>query len=297
MRRVGLCALMLAVVAVWGWTFSLMKAPVAEYGVVAFLAVRFAIAAAAMGLVTARRATRRSLATGGLIGLVLAAAYLLQTFGLRLSTATNTGLITGLFVVFVPLANRALFGVRTRAAHWLAIGASLVGLALLTGAGRGRPALGDALTLGCAACFGLHVALLDRHAKHHDAGVLAFGQIGSTAVVLVVLWPLVGRVSWPSPRVWFALVVTALVATALAFTVQTFVQQRLSAVATAVIIVTEPVFAALFGYLVAGDRLAALQWLGAALMVGALAVADVYPTLRRARRRVQPAARAPEGAP
>lgn len=284
MRRLALCALMLAVVAVWGWTFSLMKAPVAEYGVVAFLAVRFAIAAAAMGLVTARRATRRSLATGGLIGLVLAAAYLCQTFGLRLSTATNTGLITGLFVVFAPLANRALFGVRTRAAHWLAVGASVVGVALLTGAGPARPALGDALTLGCAACFGLHVALLDHYAKHHDAGVLAFGQIGSTAVVLLLLWPLAGRVSWPSPRVWFALVVTGLVATAAAFWVQTYAQQRLTAVQAAIIIVTEPLFAAGFGYLLAGDRLVAIQWLGAALMVSALVVAEVYPTLRRSPR-------------
>lgn len=97
-------------------------------------------------------------------------------------------------------------------------------------------------------------------------------------------WPPATGATWPPPRVWFALIVTGLMATAVAFTVQAFVQQRLSAVATAVIIVTEPLFAALFGYLVAGDRLAALQWLGAALMVGALVVADVHPALRGARR-------------
>ena len=289
MRRLALCAMMLAVVAVWGWTFSLMKGPVAEFGVVGFLAVRFAIATVAMGALTLRRATRRSLKTGALIGLLLAVAYLSQTFGLRLTTATNTGLITGLFVVFAPLASRALFGVRTRAAHWLAIAVSLVGLGLLTGAGPAPLAPGDGLTLVCAACFGLHIALLDRVAKHHDAGVLAFGQIAAAAVVFLVLWPLVDRVAWPSPRVWFALAVTGLAATAVAFTVQTFVQQRLSAVATAVIIVTEPLFAAFFGYVLAGDRLAALQWLGAALLVSALVVAEVYPALRRARRPPQAA--------
>ena len=289
MRRLALCAMMLAVVAVWGWTFSLMKEPVAEFGVVAFLAVRFAIATVAMGALTLRRATRRSLKAGALIGLLLAVAYLSQTFGLRLTTATNTGLITGLFVVFAPVANRALFGVRTRAAHWLAIAVSLVGLGLLTGAGPAPLALGDGLTLVCAACFGLHIALLDRFAKHHDAGVLAFGQIAAAAVVFLVLWPLVDRVAWPSPRVWFALVVTGLAATAVAYTVQTFVQQRLSAVATAVIVVTEPLFAAFFGYLLAGDRLVALQWLGAALLVSALVVAEVYPALRRTRRRSQAA--------
>lgn len=283
MSHVVPCLLMLAIVAVWGWTFSLMKPAVAAYGVVAFLAVRFVIGSAAVGAVCARRATWRTLRLGGLIGLTLAAAYLLQTFGLRHTTATNTGVITGLFVLFAPLANRALFGVRTPLALWAAIGVSLAGLGLLTGGGTARVALGDALTLGAAACYGVHVALLDRYAKEHDAGVLALGQIGSAAVVFLALWPLIDPITWPTADVWFALLVTGLLATAAAFFVQTYVQQRLSAVQTAVIIVTEPLFAALFAYFLMGDRLTALQLLGGCLLVGAMLAAELSPRLGNAR--------------
>ena len=284
MSRLLPCILLLCIVAVWGWTFSLMKEAIAEYGVVSFLAVRFVIGSLAIGLFAARKATWRSLRIGGGIGLVLAAAYLFQTFGLDNTTATNTGLITGLFVVFAPVANRVLFGVRTPVLLWAATGVSVAGLALLTGGGEASIALGDVLTLGCAACFGLHVALLDRHAKHHDASVLALGQVLAATVIFLAVWPCVDAVAWPSPKVWFALAVTGLVATAAGFWVQTYAQQRLTAVQAAIIIVTEPLFAAGFGYLLAGDRLVAIQWLGAALMVSALVVAELYPALRRSPR-------------
>jgi drug/metabolite transporter (DMT)-like permease len=277
MNRWVPCCLLLAIVAVWGWTFTLMKGALASYGVVAFLAVRFVIGALAIGLFSARRVDRRSLGTGALIGIVLAGAYLLQTFALRETTATNTGLVTGLFIVFAPLANRMLFGVRTPPRLWGAIGISVVGLVLLTG--TSRLALGDALALGCAAGFGLQIALLDRYAKRHDAVALALGQVATAAVLFLVIWPLVEPVACPPVGVWFSLLVTGLVATAAAFFVQTYAQQRLSAVETGVIIVTEPVFAAAFGFLLAGDRLTATQCLGAALMVGALVVTQVYLSL------------------
>jgi len=230
-----------------------------------------------------------SLKVGGLIGIVLAVSYLFQTYGLSDTTATNTGLITGLFVVFAPLAARALFGVRTPPVLWVAIGVSVAGLALLTGAAPAGLVLGDVLALCCAACFGLHIALLGRYAKGHDAAVLALGQIASAAVIFLVLrlalWPVLGPVAWPTPRVWFALIVTGVVASAAAFYVQTFVQQRLSAVETAVIIVMEPLFAAIFGYLLAGDRLTWVQIVGAVLMVNAFFVGEVYPLFRKKRTR------------
>jgi drug/metabolite transporter (DMT)-like permease len=80
------------------------------YGVVPFLAGRFVLAGAALAPVYARRLTRRTLLVGCAIGGVLAAAYLFQTAGLLFTTPTNTGFITGLFVVFAPLADRLLFG-------------------------------------------------------------------------------------------------------------------------------------------------------------------------------------------
>jgi len=274
--------LLLAIVVTWGWTFTVVKDAVEVYGVVPFLAVRFAIGAACIGVFAARGVELRSLRTGAWIGLALAAAYLLQTFGLRYSTATNTGLITGLFIVFTPLANRILFGVRTRRVLWAAIAVSLCGPVLLTGTGPQRLQAGDALTLGCAACFGLHVALLDRYSKGHRAVTLALGQLTTAAVLLAGVWALQGPIGWPPAEVWPALLLTGGICTAAAFFVQTFAQQRLSAVETGMILLTEPIFAVVFGWLVAGDRLTGLQILGAALMVAAVFAAELHPLVRKA---------------
>lgn len=274
-RRLLLAGLLLGVVAVWGWTFVIVKEAVAIYGVLPFLAVRFTLGTACLGAVCARRVHRRTLRSGAAIGLVLGAAFLLQTFGLAHTSASNTGLITGLFVVFAPLANRVFFGVRIRGALWAAIGLSLVGLALLTGAGPAGLGLGELLTLGCAALFGLHVAMLDRYAKGHDATVLACGQLAGATLLFLVFCAGTGGLVMPPASVWFALLITGVLASAVAYLVQTFVQQRLSAVETALIMLLEPLFAVLFGYLLQGDRMTPLQISGGVLMVMTMAVTEL----------------------
>ena len=275
-RAVGLSVLLLLVTVVWGWTFPVVRDAVAAYGVVAFLATRFAMAAVVLAPIGLRRATRASWRAGAGIGLVLVAAYLLQTFGIRLTSATNSGLITGLFVVFAPLWNRLLFGVRTDRIFAAAIATSVVGLALLTGAGAGPPTLGDALTLGCAILFGLHIALLGRYAREHDPWALVLAQLAVAAVVLAVAWPLSEPFTAPSGAVWGALLLTGLAATAGGFTIQTAAQRHLPAVRVAVILTMEPVFATFFGRALAGDRLGLLQLAGGALMVAALLVANIH---------------------
>jgi drug/metabolite transporter (DMT)-like permease len=85
---------LVAVTAVWGWTFVVVQDAIAIYGVVPFLAGRFVLAGAALTPVYARTLTRRTLLVGCAIGVVLAAAYLFQTAGLLFTTPTNTGFIT-----------------------------------------------------------------------------------------------------------------------------------------------------------------------------------------------------------
>jgi hypothetical protein len=94
--------LLVAVTAVWGWTFVVIQDAIALYGVLPFLAVRFALAGATLAPIYSTRLTRRTLLVGGGIGVVLAAGYLFQTAGLLFTTPTNAGFITGLFVVFAP---------------------------------------------------------------------------------------------------------------------------------------------------------------------------------------------------
>jgi drug/metabolite transporter (DMT)-like permease len=271
---------------VWGWTFSVVKEAVDGYGVLAFLTIRFSLAIALLAPIALRRTTRATWRAGFLVGLSLAGGYLLQTYGVRYTSASNNGLITGLFVVFAPLCNWALFRVRTTPVFWLTVSLSVLGLSLLTGGVSGF-AFGDALTLGCSVCFGLQIALLDRHSPEHSAVGLAFTQLTVATVIFAVAWPFAEPFVLPPPDVWQAIVLLAVFATAGGFLLQTLCQRDLPAVRAAVLLSMEPVFAALFGYLVAGDRLSHRQLLGAAVMVAAVVLAEVLPAAKRAQLRRQ----------
>jgi drug/metabolite transporter (DMT)-like permease len=275
--------LLVAVTAVWGWTFVVVQDAIAIYGVIPFLAVRFALAGAALAPIYAARLTRRSLLVGGGIGVVLAAGYLFQTMGLLFTTPTNSGLITGLFVVFAPLADRLLFGANVSRQVLLAVVLSLVGMVLLAGGGPEGANWGDLLTLLCASALGLHIALLSRYAATYDAGALTLAQLLAMALLFVIMWPFSGPISLPPSGVWVALLVTGLLASAGAFLVQTTVQQYIPAARTAIILTMEPVFAALFGYWLAGDRLVAVQIFGALMILSALVIGEVVPVLRRGK--------------
>ena len=275
--------LLVAVTAVWGWTFVVVQDAISVYGVIPFLAVRFVLAGAALTPIYAAKLTRRSLIVGGGIGAVLAAGYLFQTTGLLFTSPTNSGLITGLFVVFAPLADRLLFGANLSRQVVLAVALSLVGMGLLAGGGPEGANWGDLLTLLCAAALGLHIALLSRYAASHDAGALTLAQILSMALLFFIVWPFFATVSLPPSEVWVALLVTGLLASAGAFLVQTTVQQHIPAARTAIILTMEPVFAALFGYWLAGDRLVAVQILGALMILSALVIGEVLPVLRRGK--------------
>ncbi|MBA4116557.1 MAG: DMT family transporter [Rubrobacter sp.] len=276
--------LLVGVTMVWGWTFVVVQDAIALYGVLGFLSVRFALAAAVLAPITLPRITRRTLVVGGGIGLVLASGYLLQTTGLLFTSPTNSGLITGLFVVFAPLADLLFFGKRPSRPVLFAVLLSLLGMILLAGGGPVGANVGDLLTLLCAGSLGLHIALLSRYAYAHDASGLAFAQMLSVALVFAFFWPIFEPVAFPPREVWLALIATGLVASAGAFWVQTFVQQRISAARTAVILTMEPIFAAIFGYWLAGDRLVAVQIFGAALILSALVVGEVLPVLTNRKK-------------
>jgi len=274
---------LLAVTAVWGWTFVLVQDAVSRYSVAGFLAIRFAIAAVSAVVLFRRHLDRASLRVGAAIGVLLAAAYLLQTWGLRFTTATNAGLITGLFVVLAPVLDRLLFGAVLTRTAWVAVALSVAGMSLLTGRLPTDLALGDMLVLGCAFGFGLHIAVLSRHAPHHDARGLGAAQMVGVALCFAVLWPFTEPVTPPPREIWFALLLTGLVASTLAYTVQTLAQRSLSTARTAVLLTTEPAFAALFGYLLAGERLGGIQLAGAATILTAVVLSEAVPALRARR--------------
>src|SRR5436190_3770440 len=268
-------AALIAVTAVWGVTFVQVKDAVALYPLFAFLAVRFAIATLTLAVPGTRRVRmlgRAGAGGGALLGLLLAAGYALQTAGLERTTVSGTGFITGMYVVLTPLIALALFRSRITSAAWAGVAVSTVGLALLSGVHAGSAA-GDLLVLAAAAVYSLQIVLMERFAPRYDA--VAFTLVEMVAAFVVLFLVALPELETPHGwTVWGALLVTGVFASALAFLAQTWAQRRTSATRTALVFALEPVWAALFGYTLAGDRLGATGWLGCAVIMGGILLAE-----------------------
>jgi len=283
--------LLLAVTAVWGWTFVLVKDAISQYPTLPFLAIRFALALVVMAVVVHRLPSRRALTRGAVIGSALAAGYLAQTAGLQFTSPGNAGLITGLFVVFTPLIER-LTGRSVPARTYAAVVVALAGTVLLAGGGTTALNIGDLLVLVCAVAFAVHIVLLSHWSPGLPSAQLALVQMATAAVLFTAgSVPQAASTPAPSTAVWFAIGVTGVFASALAFFIQTWAQVHLTASRTALILATEPAWALFFSILLAGQRLSAVQAAGAALMLMAiigheLAPSAAPPAVKTAERKI-----------
>jgi drug/metabolite transporter (DMT)-like permease len=234
------------------------------------------------------RPLRRLDAAGWRAGLVmgafLTAGYILQTYGLERTSASNAGFITGLFVVLTPMLAALVLRERVGAVAWAAAAVSTLGLYLLAGTGGNLHARGDGLVLLCALAFAAHILATARGVERHDAGALVAVQLLVCGAACIAIAAVAGQLEAPrGATVWSALIVTALVASALGFFVQTFAQRHAPPARTALILASEPAFAGLFGYLLADERLSAVAWLGAGLILLAIVAVELAPRLRPPR--------------
>lgn len=288
MRRAHTAPLLalVAVTAIWGYTFVPVQNAVALYPLFAFLAVRFGISTLVLAPFALRpllRLPRAGVLAGLGAGVLLAAAYGLQTAGLELTTVSSTGFITGLYVVLTPVIALVLFRTPVSAAAWTGVALALVGLLLLNGV-PGGSALGNLLVLGNAVAQSFQIASMERFAPRYDARALTFLQMAVSCVGFTAIAVSRGELSVPREgSVWFALAVTGVFAGALGYLVATWVQARTTAARAALVFTLEAPFAAFFGVALLSERLGWLGWTGCAVMLTGILLAEpaAAATLRR----------------
>ncbi len=278
---------LIGVCAIWGLTFPLVQDAVALVPVMTFLGYRF-VAAAIIAAIAFRRQlralSRPGWRAGAYMGVFLTGGYILQTFGLERTTAANAGFITGLFVVLTPLFGALFLGHRVERLAWIAAGVAAVGLYLLSGTGDEVHLTGDLLVLMCAVSFTFHILVTDPAVRDHDVSGLLVVQLAVCGAFCLSVATVAGDLMVPdAASVWIALVITAVFASVIAFWVQAYAQRHASPARTALILATEPVFAGFFAYLLNGETLTALGWLGAALIFAAIVAVEVVPNLRPVR--------------
>lgn len=273
-----------AVTAVWGSTFFLIKDVVTVLPVADFLAVRFWVASAVMGVAFwphVRRLDALAWRRGLTLGVVYGVAQLLQTWGLEHTSASVSGFVTGMYVVLTPVLGALLLRHRTPGTLWLAVALATLGLAVLSLRGL-AVGFGEAVTLASAAVYAVHILGLGAWSTQRDAVGLSTVQMLAIASVCTVTAAPGGITLPPDGGVWAAVLYMALVAGAGALVVQTWAQAHLPATRAAIVMTTEPVFAAVFAVLLGGESLGLRVLLGGALVLGAMYLAELGP--RRSRR-------------
>ncbi len=265
----------------FGATFVVVKEAITFISPMSFIAWRFLLG----GVVLALFALPRTMAVwrdGSLLGILLFAGFALQTEGLARTSASNSGLITGLYVVFTPLmaALASRFAGRPsvlRVPTLVGVLLAFVGLAMLTVGDGFSLAVGDLLTVGCAIAFAGHIVALSAIAPRHPVVPLTAVQLLVTSVLAFALAAATGSLEVPGREVLMALLLTGLVVSAGAFLIQVWSQTVLGPSRTAVLLALEPAFAAATAAVVLGERLTPRGWAGAAIILVAIFLVLTQP--------------------
>jgi drug/metabolite transporter (DMT)-like permease len=250
-----------------------------------FLTLRFTIASIALAVVFRGRGPRgnwtrgREARAGAIAGVFLFAGYCLQTAGLRYTTASKAGFITGFYIPLVPLLGAIVYRRMPHISEAIGVGFATAGMALLS---MPRFTLqisaGDLLVLASTAAYACHILALGYFSKHVSFETLSLYQIATGALIGWSTFWWIDTPRWQSSGlVWFALALTGLLATALAFSIQSWAQRFTTATRTAVIFSLEPVFAWLASFLVAGEVLKGYALGGAALILSGILLVELKP--------------------
>jgi drug/metabolite transporter (DMT)-like permease len=281
---------LVVLMAVWGSTFAIVRVLVggdaSPVSPVLLVALRMIVASVLLfAWLAARgelRPSARLLKDGALCALLLGGGFLLQIEGQHRTSASRSGFLTGLLVVFVPIFEYALFRRRPSRAHLAGIVLAFAGMALLSRGGSAGEArlFGDALTVGCAFVFALHIVVLGRVAPRHPVLSLLLVQLAGSAALAFAFSPVLEPPRFAHTAATLgALAFLSLFATLFAFGVQTWAQKRVSAVRFALISALEPVFAAVWAAVLIGERLTLAELSGGALIVAGVVVGEAGAAL------------------
>jgi drug/metabolite transporter (DMT)-like permease len=272
--------------AIWGMGFVAQSSAMDRIGPWFFIGLRFAVATLTMMPMALRENARagraprqKDLLKFTLIGLTLFLGMAAQQNGLMTTSVTNSGFLTALYLIMVPLLGIALFRQMPHFIVWPAALCALFGIFLLSGGKLEAMRQGDLLTILCAFFWALQILLINRYANASGLPVtLAVTQFAVTAILGFAAAFSFERMDFKAailaaPEILFA----GVFAGGLAFTFQAVGQRYTTASQAAIVLSSEALFAALFGALIMQDRLPPMAWLGCALIFAAILSAELIP--------------------
>lgn len=264
--------------AIWGSTFFVVKDVLESVNPMILVGYRFLLAAIFAGgfCLVAKKALFKNIVHGLLLGFLSCLLYVSQTIGLTFTTASNSGFITGLFIVFVPIFSLVVFRKAPSLMDIIATCFSLFGLWILTG-GLTDINLGDLLTIIAAVTYALHILLVDKYIREGDnALVLSFQQFLVTGTISLFYSTVFGLPNFVSKTQTIGIILfLALLPTFSAFLIQNLAQKFINPVRVSLILAFEPVFAALFAWTLGNELLVLHRAIGGFLIFGGLIISGI----------------------
>jgi len=275
-RRLLPDGLLLLTTIVWGGSFLVTRRGIAHASPLIFIALRFAVAAVAIQLLTRPRmasATRPEWRAGLILGAGMLGIYGFQGFGMLTVESGRTAFISALYVPLVPLMQLALLRRLPPTGVWIGIGVAFAGLVLLAGpqSGTSAPPAGEALVLAAAVCAAGEILLIGHVAPQCDPRRLAVIECLVVAALAFALSRTRGE-PWPATdATWIVPAVALGLASAFLQIAVNWAQRTVPPARATLIYALEPVWAGIVGAL-AGEQMDRMQIAGAALIVLALVI-------------------------
>jgi drug/metabolite transporter (DMT)-like permease len=289
-------AYLILVTLLWGATFVIVKEALNDISTMAFICIRFTFAGILLApFMLRRKILRKSLLGGIFLGFLLFSGFASQTVGLKFTSATKSGFLTGTAVIMIPFLQFVIERRRPNAGVLIGTLLVLAGIALLSSGGNSVITLlndlgsnfnlGDMLTLICALFFALYIIYLDVETKKHDFWALLFLQIITTAFLSLIFLFIFAESGFEEIRIDLtgnlisAIIYTALFATLITTALQTKYQKNVTPAKAGIIFSLEPLFAAVFAFFLLGEKITNFGYLGAALILMGLILSEIYESL------------------
>ena len=265
---------------IWGSAFVVMKNSVDVISPTYLLALRFTIAALALGAVfwkQTKAINRSDLRCGALLGSFLFASYLFQTYGLKHTTASKNAFITTLYVILVPFLHWFFNKKRPSKNNIAAAVLAVIGLAMLSLEGDLSINIGDILTLICGFFFAIHIVFIDRYTVNHDPIRLTVIQMCMAAVLSWLFAPVLeGTFDFRviDRSMLIGLFYLGIFSTMIGFLLQNVGQKYLTPNTSSLLLSFESVFGLVFSVIFLGDPLTLKVIAGCGLMFAAVILSE-----------------------
>ena len=278
-KRSGIAILLLILTTVlWGTSFIITKNIIKDVPIFLYLGLRFLIAF--IGFIPffphLKNLNKKVFLMGLITGLFYFFGIVFQTYGLQSNqSAGKTGFITGLSTVIVPFLTWMGFKKRPHIRIWFAVILSVAGMAFLLLEGVSGLIIGDVLVLICAFFFALYIVLNDKYVRLIDVYLYSIIQVliisASSFICSLILQESYDLLSYSLPF-WIVMLYMGIAVMTLTILFQNWSQQYQGPTKTAIIFTLEPVFAALFGFLIGNEILSMFAWVGCGFIFTAILI-------------------------